>query len=272
MMKTLRRLLKLRKQNDRIKIQWLLCILAIYFFGSAIYQGIQFYQLIHIPKEYELELPAQRNGTVLDVTSLQDIEDVKAVTEEIEGTVTFLVHSNTVSIKSISVSKTYLEDAYGLETDMGMTVMYVNQAAYKEIQNRMDPNKETVSEDVGTKDETDGSQFPEFQCTYEMNDKTGTAKIVLLDRIPEEEACIVQAADSLSLQKERTGMRIYFGQQDIDGTHMREVNEAGYIFRNESELECDGYRQQIGWMKIRNSFILGILFLVFTWILQKYGK
>lgn len=271
-MKILRRLLKLRKQNDRIKIQWLLCIFAIFFIGSSAYQGIQFYQLIHTPKEYELELPTQRTGTVLDVTSLQEIEDVEAVTEEIEGTVTFQAHSNTVSIRSISVSKTYLEDAYGWKEDTGMTVMYVNQAAYMEIQTLLSSNTEIGTLEGETKNETDVSRFPEIQCSYEMDDETGTAKIVLLDLIQEEEACIFRTADSLSLQKGRTGMRIYFGQQDIDGTHMRQVNQAGYIFRNESEQECDGYEKQIGWMKVQNNFILGILFLVFTLILQKYGK
>lgn len=274
-MKTLRRLLKLRKQNDRVKIQWLLCIGAFFFLGSSIYQGSQFYQLIHTPKEYELDLPTGRTGTVLDVTSLEEIEDVKAVTEEIESTVTVHLHAKEASIKSISVSKSYLEAAYGLELDTGMTVLYVNQAAYQEIQNMMGETAEALPDDSqerGTITETQGSQLSELQCSYEMNDKTGVARIVLLDKIQEEEACIYQAADSLSLQKERTGMRIYFGQQDIDGTHIRQVNAAGYSLRDERKVKCDEYEQQISWMKVRNQLILGMILFIFVIILQKYGK
>lgn len=261
-MKTLRRLLILRKQNDRIKIQWLLCILAVFFVGRAIIQGVGFYELISTPREYELELPANQTEAEYSFRSLQEIEYVKAVTEEIEGTVTFQVHSATVSIRCISVSETYLKEAYGLEMETGMTVMCVNQEALRDIQDVMGTNTDM------TENEINDTQSGGLQCTYEMDGKCGVARIILLDDIQEEEACVFQASDSSRLQKEGTGIRIYMERQDIDGTQLQEIQAAGYTFRDESSLQCFEYQKQIIWIKVQNNFVLGVLFAVFAFILH----
>jgi hypothetical protein len=67
-------------------------------------------------------------------------------------------------------------------------------------------------------------------------------------------------------------LQISFGKRDVDGTHVRKVEEAGYQLQNEQKLQCDIYQQQIQWMKVRQQLVMGIVLVVFIVILQKYGK
>jgi hypothetical protein len=160
-----------------------------------------------------------------------------------------------------------------------MTVLYANQTAYQLIADARESNAAYAEVEVIDGWQQD-SQDCELQCNYSIGDKAGIAKIVLLasgqyesqDILQGEAACIYQIADSLTLQKERTGLQISFGKRDVDGTHVRKVEEAGYQLQNEQKLQCDIYQQQIQWMKVRQQLVMGIVLVVFIVILQKYGK
>ena len=249
-MKTIRQLLRQRKQSDITKIKWLLCLLACSCLGISIYRGIQLYKWIHTSVIYELEVPNDNRGTVLSVQELNEMEDVTAVTEVIESEVQIRMNGKVHTYMAQSVSREYMEAVYGGIEDSAMPVFYMNHLAFSMVGNDVSGN--------------------ELQCKYNEEESGKAAKLVLSDVIENDEPRVFIIDNSLNLRQNRTGLLICFSTQDLDGLRVKQIEQFGYRVKEELQIRCNTYEKTILWIQLRNSIILGIVYLFFFLVLKVY--
>ncbi|MDE5862856.1 MAG: hypothetical protein K2H34_00725, partial [Lachnospiraceae bacterium] len=102
----IRELVKLRKQNDRVKIAFLFILLGMGFFGISVGNGISCLDIVTGRSEYVLSKAEQI--TRKDIDLLNSVQDISCVSRELTENVTIKYREGEAVVSSVLVSEEYI--------------------------------------------------------------------------------------------------------------------------------------------------------------------
>lgn len=256
-MKWLSNFLKLRKQNDYVKIMFFIFLLGIYMLGSAIFNGLGIYHQLSTPEEYILSADAQ-NITQEAIKKITDTEKVDAASIQKQTNLTINITEDEQSFECYQISETYLKNVYHTESSGGMKTFYLTPKAYNKVRKKFEKNKNNN----------------EIQSKYQMGDEeTGIAKIVLLENklFSDEELAFCQG-NSAELSKDCEEIRAYITKKDLDGMTVKHLENLGYSIKNMEEVRETEYQLETNFLRIKYEIIIGVLCMGFNMIFWSVYK
>lgn len=213
------RFLKLRKQNDKVKIAVLMFALAIGFAASACARLSDFWMLSSAPSEYILLPTASGSLSPEKITWLCGSDGV--VSASIQRQYTAAVGTGNVQtpLPVAEVSRSYLADCFAIQPDTsGEDVYYLNQAAFDRLSAVLPKgsNRGACSVNGGTAHQ---------------------ARFLVCGSIPGELPAAFHAGTSAGLNP-RTADSVRVMYQDSDITQLREteLSGAGFSIQNRQDL------------------------------------
>lgn len=262
--------LRLRKQNDTVKLMCLFALTGAVFFVNVLYHAGKLYHSVQSPVEYQLI----RGGAVTNeqISELAQTEDVAAVSRSLDIPVTIKYQGQEIMITCTMLSKSYMETVYDIMLSGSEKRYYINQAAFEEIQ--MSFMENNVSLEKGN----DTEYGKEYKIQYrEEEEGEGnmplqvfhSARIfVLNEKTKQKTALICTEEDGTRLNK-ADSVRVLYQGHDLDGTRLESLTKMGYEVQNEQILAMEEYEMKIRLFHIRYGILVCVLFLVAMHYMKK---
>lgn len=254
MKKRIKTFLRLRRQNDLVKIICILGLAGIGFFISAMYHVWTIYQFVGTPAEYVLTGEGLVSGKRLD--ELKQMNGIMQVSRQLDVSATLTYRGSRGDVECLMVSQDYLENMFGTEIPAGTKRFYMNEAAFAQWKQTLAENNEGMGEVVGER-QADGTL--ELDVRYAMSDFSAddmssddgdtnsdlaevykTAKLVVVKDGREEGLTCTVGADS-QLLKEAFGLRVKFAGHDLDGLQVSKLRKINYVIENEDVVITEEY-------------------------------
>ena len=271
----IREFLRLRRQQDAVKIIILYVIAIVVCCGFLIRDGLRYAQITRTKEEFKLI----GNDLVLTDSKVQrvrEIEGVTAVSYDVSDSVTVTYQANTTSFEAELLSEAYMQEVYGITQEGSMMTYYANTAAYSQI-------IQSLSQDITP------IQAEELTVTYTSsveqsqiaNQPTGngsdasqagdsrTARIVQVD-IGGGSPFICAVGDPVTL-KTSGNLRIQIARQDQS---QKVLTLAGNLsFSNDNALEIYQAQAKLDQLFIRVKFelLLMLVCLAAVVTMRKYA-
>ena len=271
----IREFLRLRRQQDAVKIIILYVIAIGVCCGFLIRDGLRYAQITRMKEEFKLI----GNDLVLTDSKVQrvrEIEGVTAVSYDVSDSVTVTYQANTSSFEAELLSEAYMQEVYGITQEGSTTTYYANAAAYSQI-------IQSLSQDIAP------IQAEELTVTYtssveqsqSANQPTGngsnasqagdsrTARIVQMD-IGGNSPFICAVGDPVTL-KNSGNLRIQIARQD---QRQKVLTLAGNLsFSNDNALEIYQAQAKLDQLFIQVKFelLLMLVCLVAVVAMRKYA-
>ncbi len=236
--------LKLRRQNDIIKIMCLYLIIGAVFIVNAIFNGFRLYQSVQSPAEYVLTGNEQNAASNAKLQEISELENVAALSRQKEMMITIKYQASETVFSCTKLSEAYMEMVYGIQESGAMTTFYMNQKAYGQIKK----NDYSLGED---------SDNGELRVNYTAGDAPesqtgGTARVMLVQtRMPEEEPFVFCKGDGMSMSENTADIRVFVNRQDLGGEDVKRLQAFGFTLVNEKEVQEAQYLRQIQLVKIQ---------------------
>ena len=128
----IREFLRLRRQQDAVKIIILYVIAIGVCCGFLIRDGLRYAQIIRTKEEFKLI----GNDQVLTDSKVQRVREIEGVTDvsyDVSDSVTVSYQANTTSFEAELLSEAYIQEVYGITQEGSTMTYYANNAAYKQI-------------------------------------------------------------------------------------------------------------------------------------------
>lgn len=251
----LQKFLKLRKQNDVVKIMMFFGVVSLIFFGTAINHLFDLHQEMNSTAEYILIGNGRKSlGNYLD--ELSKMEDIQCVSLQNESTVSFYIQGKEISMECVGISEDYLKAMYGLEDISAMQIFYINDAFKKEL----------FGEDT-----IETMQTLEYRCD-EKNIENGIAKIKFIESFSDDVNVLICVENQLNLMDEASSLRIGMKKNRLNVNRIKQWNAMGLHIENQQEIEMTAVQRDKTLQTIKYQFIISGLCLLFVVFLIKYGK
>ena len=227
-MNPISRFLKLRKQNNKVKIAVLMFALAIGFAVSAFTRISGFWALSSAASEYIL-LPSSSGSLAPEkIAWLCGSDDVISASIQRQYTITVGSGGIRTPLSVSEVSSQYLADCFGIPSDIsGENVFYVNQSAFDLIFIRLQDQSDRKS--------------------YFLNGGAAhQARFLLCNSIPGEIPAVFHAGTSASLNVHTAdSVRVMYQNSDITEMREKSLSTAGYMIKNQTDLLKQSYEKQL---------------------------
>lgn len=253
---------KIRKQKDKVKLMLLFILLGIGFFGHLIYEGIRLYQITITPAEYILTSHDSTGITDKQMKELWELEQVSAVSRQQELSLELAGQRGKLNLTCLEVSRSYLENAYGIQSNSSMQVFYVNTLAYEELIRSMGYVE-------------GGDALPtDWNMGYILGgEEAGMAKIILVtEGVPNDQPYAFHEGNSVRLAKHSPAIRVQVSQQDLDGMQVQRFRQSGLEIVNNTEVEEMLFRRETMLLQMKYDCIIAVLCLLSAGCLKKFGK
>lgn len=218
-MRQLSDFLKLRKQNDCVKIALLLFFAAVYFAFSGIAQVAGHAKNAGEPVEYVLTAYSTSASLELGLDELRKSDGAIGASFQRE----YMITSETKIITVTELSEQYLRECYGIQIIGSGKKIWLNDA--------------TFSEFVGT---TDGSVV---RMTYTLGDAVESAEFIRCASLPNDVPYAVSVGNSVTLS-ENENVRVMFDGVDISGNTVAHLTKLGYGIMNEAAVLTETYERE----------------------------
>ena len=251
--------LRLRKQNDCVKVMLIFLLVGLGFLFYSFYSGIQVYTMMKAPVEYVI----CGDGNIKDIEKLENGAAVSA-----QKTSSLLLSGpwGEITMQCLELSESYLEQAYAVSEKGAMKVIYLNQAAFEQISRMQDRKGQSlkISDAAGE----------ELIVSYWLDeDESGKAKIKIWnDRTVDETPCAFCAANSARLSENDGTLRVWMPEQDLDGSNLRHLADMGFNIVNSCDVEKNALTLEMQLMQIKFGFLTSALCLLSVMALKKYGE
>lgn len=250
--------LRVRKQNDTVKIVCVLVLAGTAFFISSIYHVWEICQFVESPAEYIVIGSETVSNKRVD--EIRENKDVVQVSRQMEVPVSVMYEGEEVNMDCMVLSGEYMERLTGRKITGEASLIFLNEAAFKELQKTL--QIETGTEfDIRYSAEADGG-------TGESEKETGAgtmpaapgyrrAKLIVISTGREEaESFIYTAETQRRLPQKADSLRIEFGKHDLDGSHVEFMRKLGYEIRNEEQILAEENELEKMLIHIRYGFII----------------
>ena len=245
--------LKLRKQNDTVKIICIFVLAGILCAISVVYHVWGIYHYVNTPAEYILT----GDGVVSKkrVDELLKNEGVAKVSRQMDVPVTVMYRGAKAEINCTMLSEEYVKELFDVAPLPDTKTIYMNEAALSELQQALWENNQSTP-DMVIPELTEGGA--EFDIRYSMegdpadSDGEGTvvapqykaAKLMVVKSKEKESFFCIAEVDN-RLLKEAVSIRIQYEQHDLDGLQVEALRKLGYSIDNENVLIEEEYKIQI---------------------------
>lgn len=250
----IREFLRLRRQQDAVKIIILYIIAIGVCGGFLIRDGLRYAQITRTKEEFKL-IGNDQVLTDSKVQRVREIEGVTAVSYDVSDSVTVSYQANTTSFEAELLSEAYIQEVYGITQKGSTMTYYANTAAYKQICQSLSQDITPIQAEELTVAYT--SSVEQSQSANHPTDSSSdasqaggsrTARIVQVD-IGGDIPFICAVGDPVTL-KTSGNLRIRIARQDQS---QKVLTLAGNLsFSNDNALEI--YQAQA---KLDQLFILG---------------
>lgn len=271
----IREFLRLRRQQDAVKIIILYVIAIGVCCGFLIRDGLRYAQITRTKEEFKLI----GNDLVLTDSKVQrvrEIEGVTAVSYDVSDSVTVTYQANTTSFEAELLSEAYMQEVYGITQESSTTTYYANAAAYSQILQSLSQDIAPIQAEELTvmyTSSVEQSQSAE-QLTINSSDASQagsgrTARIVQVD-IGGDSPFICAVGDPVTL-KTSGNLRIQIARQDQS---QKVLTLAGNLsFSNDNALEIYQAQAKLDQLFIRVKFelLLMMVCLVAVVTMRKYA-
>lgn len=246
--------LRLRKQNDTVKLICILALTGTACLISAICHLWDIYRYVNLPGEYVLT--GETTVTQKRVNELMQMKDVQNVSRAMEIPITIKYRGTEIVVTCTVLSQEYIEDAYGMKLLGSTKRFYMNEAAFNAFcQDLSERNAGFTME----QEQADGNMeydisYSEIQEASEEGDSVSfqSAKIVVVrDGILQEEPLVFMAEHGSRLSKEAVTIWVLFGKHDLDGLHVKKLRKMRYLIKNEDMIMAEEYEMKIRTLHIR---------------------
>ena len=242
----IREFLRLRRQQDAVKIIILYVIAIGVCCGFLIRDGLRYAQITWTKEEFKLI----GNDQVLTDSKVQRVREIEGVTDvsyDVSDSVTVSYQANTTSFEAELLSEAYIQEVYGITQEGSTTTYYANTAAYKQICQSLSQDIAPIQTEELTVTYTSSTEQSQNtnQPTDSGNDASQaggsrTARIVQVD-IGGNTPFICAVGDPVTL-KASGNLRIRIARQDQS---QKVLTLAGNLsFSNDNALEI--YQTQMG--------------------------
>lgn len=268
-MKKWKRFLKLRKQDDRVKIILALAVLGAVFMIRAVYHGIRIYQTVQSSAEYVITADAPGGTLAGRQRELMQEENITAAGLWRQTSLTVKYQGRETAFSCSELSEDYMEEVYGIRDEGAMKTIYMNQKAISQLLQEGDgigyfkENGEVRTLRVTYVKEADGDE------TFRQK----TAEVVLVkEGVPEDAPFVFCKGDPIDLTKYASGIRVYTGGQELYGETVDRLQNKGFTIANMQEIRETEYLLQTEAVKIRYGVITAALCLFCAGVLEKFRK
>ncbi len=253
----MRRLIKIRKQNDDVKLIMLFVLAGIVFLACAIYNGIQFYRLVNTPVEYVL---TYASGNVLSDIKLEELaqsENVCSVSRQVEKSALIKYNMYETSFSYVELSAAYMEAVYGIEESGSMKTFYMNEPAYEQL----------LQSTQGVEDRTEQEFTIRYALSSEQTDESNTAAmsyktarvVVIRDGVTGDVPYIFCKGSSIDMGQNTVCVRVWYRQHDFDGMNRKRLEALGFIVEDENSLIEADYGLKLVLFKLRYEALLSVI-------------
>ena len=268
----IREFLRLRRQQDAVKIIILYVIAIGVCCGFLIRDGLRYAQITRTKEEFKLI----GNDQVLTDSKVQRVREIEGVTDDVSDSVTVSYQANTTSFEAELLSEAYIQEVYGITQEGSTTTYYANTAAYKQICQSLSQDIAPIQTEELTVTYTSSTEQSQNtnQPTDSGNDASQaggsrTARIVQVD-IGGNTPFICAVGDPVTL-KASGNLRIRIARQDQS---QKVLTLAGNLsFSNDNALEIYQTQAKLDQLFIRVKFelLLMLVCLVAVVTMSKYA-
>lgn len=271
----IREFLRLRRQQDAVKIIILYVIAIGVCCGFLIRDGLRYAQITRTKEEFKL-IGNDQVLTDSKVQRVREIEGVTAVSYDVSDSVTVTYQANTTSFEAELLSEAYMQEVYGITQEGSTTTYYANPAAYKQIIQSLSQDITPIQAEELTVTYT--SSVEQSQSANQSTDNgsdasqagdSRTARIVQVD-IGGDSPFICAVGDPVTL-KTSGNLRIQIARQDQS---QKVLTLAGNLsFSNDNVLEIYQAQAKLDQLFIRVKFelLLMLVCLVAVVTMRKYA-
>lgn len=275
-MKWWKKFWRLRKQEDRVKIVLLLFLMGIVFLFYGVYNGICLYQTVQTPVEYVLTGDSGDKYLGRKLNEIREWENMAGTSIFRENSVLITYQGEETTFSCVELSEEYIKDVYGISQSGATKTFYMNQKAFdmvKEAEGAFS-YKQSDSEDIlRVAYEMEAAEEGQTQLPEKERKEKKTAEIVLVkEGVNEEEPFVFSVEEKGILIKYGTGIRLCFKGQDMDGSQLRKIQEAGFTVKNINVYQELEYLRKEKELHIKYAFGVSGICLFCSCILWKAGK
>ena len=249
--------LRYRKQNDAVKIWFVFICVGMICLGRACYFGRKAYREIHTPVEYQIV--NTNSGTSAQRNTWDNVADLLAVSNGRTDAMELRYQRAEISVSIQELSKEYLQKVYGIVCQEGEKCFYLNEAAYKEMQNAF------MEQEVSLKN-TGESEKMELQLQYRQmsQEEENVTEYRTAKMIVKNDGWVSDVPQIVTvLQGAQTGdyQMVAFLKGDLTDTQRGRIAKAGGVIQEESNVMQREYEVKELVLQVKYELIVAVL----TW-------
>lgn len=277
MINKIRYFIKLRKQNDTVKIIVLFVIAGLVSAVSILYHAGLIYHYVKTPVEYVLT--ADHVISTEQIGVVQQMEGVSRVSRQIEIPVTLRYQGAETEMQAVLLSQEYVEEMFGVKLPSGGSRIFMDKKTFSSVQTEWQDSREG-SVEVKSRKLDDGRVV--LDVRYRIAETTaddlagddavsndgvvGNGEVEQLDRPAQiivagsgvlgEETFVCLADTENRLPRETCSLRVQYENHDLDGLHVEQLTKLGYTIENEEMVLGEKYEIQIKLLHIRYGLVI----------------
>mgnify|MGYP007092383217 FL=1 len=271
----IREFLRLRRQQDAVKIIILYVIAIGVCCGFLIRDGLRYAQITRTKEEFKLI----GNDQVLTDSKVQRVREIEGVTDvsyDVSDSVTVTYQANTTSFEAELLSEAYIQEVYGITQEGSTMTYYANAAAYKQICQSLSQGitpiqaeELTVTYTSSVEQSQNANQPTDSSSDASQAGDSRTARIVQVD-IGGDSPFICAVGDPVTLKTSKD-LRIQIARQDQSQKVLTLADNLS--FSNDNALEIYQAQAKLDQLFIRVKFelLLMLVCLVAVVSMSKYA-
>lgn len=280
MINRIKDLIRLRKQNDAVKIMLFFFLAGITSAFSILYHAREIYYFVNTPAEYVLSSNQIISGK--QVQTLLQMKDVVRISRQLDTSLTIKYRGKEAVISAVLLSQDYIEKMYDTTLPSGAKRIFLDPVSFENLQQEWsEDGVEGVGIDSRQAEHNEGMDV-RYAMMEMLPDQTGeTAEDILTDQPArlivtkpenqEGEGLVCLVGSESQLLKGANGLRIQFRSHDLDGLQVDHLEKLGYQIENEERVMEQEFAMKMKLLHIRYGLLIlgGCLVAVFA--IRKWG-
>lgn len=272
MLQFIKKILRLRKQNDAVKLVFLFSILAITSLSLAIVHIAQYAKIVAGHVEY---IAVDTEGSVTDgkIRTMSEVDTVLCVSRNYEQTIIFRNGEKEIQMACYALDDAYIKQAYKIECISSMQIFYANDMAFSQIrqslitygyENPTDEMQVSYMDAVGGHEQ---DVYGDDSGIQTMQYKT--AKIVRADVGDNKEPYLFCAGDTIDLKKNAGEVRILLDNQSESHNVIAHLNTLSMSVENTESIKQIQTDMEIKLLKVRYECIIFCLCILAAFVIGR---
>ncbi|WP_322170499.1 hypothetical protein [Acutalibacter caecimuris] len=238
------RLWRLRRQNDKVKLAWVMFLAAGYFAVSGVVQAAQYAVGLARPVEYVLAAPAAVGAERLK--ALAALEGVVAVSCQREYTLA----SGEKSLTVTELSEAYLAQCYGLAATGASRMFWLSPESYRAFL---------------------GEAPAPARLEFRTEEGMGSGVFGQVEMLGGQAPGAVTKGSAASLQ-DAVSVRVMTAHASLTGAQAAQMEALGFVVANRQALVTAAYETQLSLTRLGYGAITCLLALLAGRLLYATGK